>query len=83
MNNCAKCGRRIIKGGLCNHCWKEWTCTGAYTVQSIDWLNELIRIQRRYERSMASTEVTFTVMGIDDDFLYDRELELTEDEINN
>lgn len=32
---CAICGKTISGIGLCNLCWKEWTCTG--TVQPA-WL---------------------------------------------
>lgn len=49
-NTCALCSRPIYKGGICSLCWKEWTITGATPIANIEWLVELVKVHRRFER---------------------------------
>jgi hypothetical protein len=80
MCTCTICQKPINRGGICNNCWKEWTFTGTYSVNSISWLSDLIKMQRRFERQR--TELAFSVVGIDTDYLYERELEPETEEID-
>lgn len=59
VNTCALCGGEIAFGrfGLCQNCFKEWTCTGSYPVP--DWLKIFTREHNNLERHKHNGEVPF------------------------
>ena len=58
MRHCAICNKVIKKADICNSCFKLWCSTG-YP----DWVTELIRIQKSFDRMAASREACYGNTG--------------------
>ena len=58
MRTCAICGKRVTRRDVCNLCFKRWAVDGILP----DWAEELIRLQKSFEREDkgVNQEITFS-----------------------
>lgn len=65
---CAICSKEISNRDICGACWKEW-CNGETSELNYPiWVQELIRIQKSFERGFAAGEVPFVDMLSEDGY---------------
>lgn len=64
---CVICGKPVYGNHICRTCFRRWCCdSNGSKIMIPEWVKELSKIQRRFDRQLCNSEIPMSEFGEND-----------------